>query len=93
MREAFAKEDGRGLSLFEQENIRIDYVNKSVACRGRNSYFRTWETQEYTLSFCSEEAPLQPQFITAEEWQVLRKEGVYPSQSKNDRTMSWEEVR
>ena len=93
VKEAFAKEDGRGLSLFEQENIRIDYVNKSAAWRGRNLSFRTWETQEYTLSFCSEEAPLQPQFITAEEWQALRKEGVCPSKSKNDRTMSWEEVR
>ncbi len=71
MKEAFAKEEGRGLSLFEEETIEMDCAQGKIAYQGKLLFLQTWETPEYTLSFCGEEAARAPHRIIAEEWPAL----------------------
>ena len=54
-REAFSKEEGLGLAIFENEGARMDYGSETVCCHGRTLCFRTWEFPEYTLSVCAEQ--------------------------------------
>ena len=72
-REAFAKQTGRGLSLFEEEEYRIDYDTERVFFHGKVLMFRTFRMDGHVISLCAEKIPagLQPHRITAEEWQNL----------------------
>ena len=67
-KEAFAKKEGRGLSLFEEEKIELDWAQGRMAYQGKQLFLQTWETPEYTVSFCGQEAAREPRRITAEEW-------------------------
>ena len=74
-KEAFAKEEGRGLSLFEEEKIEVDCVKGRMAYQGKLLFLQTWETPAYTLSFCGEEAAQEPHWITVEAWPALGEKG------------------
>ncbi|MEG0157181.1 MAG: 4'-phosphopantetheinyl transferase superfamily protein, partial [Anaerovoracaceae bacterium] len=70
IREAFAKKDGRGLAVFEQEEIRIDYENNQIFFQDKVVMVRTFLWEGHVISLCAEHLPkeIRPQFITAEEW-------------------------
>lgn len=72
-KEAFAKKEGRGLSMFEEEKIEMDFAQGKMAYQGKILFLQTWETPAYTVSFCGEEAAQEPHRITAEEWPTLGK--------------------
>ncbi len=72
-KEAFAKKEGRGLSMFEEETIEMDCAQGKIAYQGKILSLQTWETPAYTVSFCGEEAAQEPHRITAEEWPTLGK--------------------
>ncbi len=73
VREAFAKETGRGLSLFEEEGYRIDYDEEHIFFHGKVLMFRTFHMDGHVISLCAEAIPagLHPHKITAAEWQRL----------------------
>ena len=74
VREAFAKETGRGLPLFEEEDgYRIDYDGERIFFHGKVLMFRTFPMDGHVISLCAEAIPagLWPHKITAGEWQSL----------------------
>ena len=73
VREAFSKQTGQGLSLFEEGGFRIDYDTKRVYFHGRVLMFKTFGMDGHVISLCAEDIPpdLRPHRITAEEWQSL----------------------
>ncbi len=75
-KEAFAKKEGRGLSLFEEEKIEMDFAQGRMAYQGKTLSLQTWEMPEYTVSFCGEEAAREPHWITVEEWSALGKKKI-----------------
>lgn len=67
VREAFAKEEGIGLSLFDRGAI--EYGLETIRFQGKTLQYRTWEFPEYTLSLCAERLEnVQPRWLTREEW-------------------------
>ncbi len=73
MREAFAKQTGRGLPLFGEEKYEIDYDKERVFFHGGVLMFRTFPVDGHVISLCAEVIPagLRPHKITAAEWQSL----------------------
>ncbi len=53
IREAFAKEEGIGLSLFENGKPDIDYKRGSIGYCGRRLYFTAVEKDGYSLCVCT----------------------------------------
>lgn len=66
--EAFAKSEGKGLSMLEEESPQIDYVEGIIEYRSRKKVIQTWEKPEYTVSFCSEEPADIPHILSLKEW-------------------------
>lgn len=56
-REAFSKEEGIGLSLFEREPVDIDFKKNEVCFHGRWYHFTEYEYPGYQISLCMEHAP------------------------------------
>ena len=78
VREAFAKEEGIGLSVFDNNDIRMDYENETVRYQGKNLHFRTITLPEYTISLCAEDVSgLKIRDLTTEMWKNLLS--FYPS--------------
>ena len=55
VREAFSKEEGLGLPIFENGSMVLDYSSETIRYQSRTLCFRTWELPEYTLSVCAEQ--------------------------------------
>ena len=53
-REAFAKQIGVGLSVFEDGRRYIDHERGTAEYRGTELYISTFELEGHTLSVCSE---------------------------------------
>lgn len=53
VREAFSKEEGIGLPIFEGGGIAMDYDGETIRYQGRTLRFRTWALPGYTLSLCA----------------------------------------
>lgn len=53
VREAFSKEAGIGLSIFEQGAM--EYGRETIRFRGETWQYRTWEFPDYTLSLCAKQ--------------------------------------
>lgn len=53
VREAFSKEEGLGLPIFESGDMVMDYGSGTVCYHDRTLRFRTWELSGYTLSVCA----------------------------------------
>ncbi len=70
--EAFAKYEGKGLSKLEGEKPRIDYADGVIEYHGRKKVFQTWEKNDYTVSFCSEEPADAPHILSLKEWTEWR---------------------
>ena len=51
-REAFSKEEGIGLSLFEKEPVAIDYKEKRVIYHGRKLSFHEYDYPGYQITLC-----------------------------------------
>ena len=52
VREAFSKEEGIGLSLFENEQPEIGYNSGTVNYRGKTLYFNVWEKDGHSVCVC-----------------------------------------
>lgn len=69
VREAFSKEEGIGLSVFEKNDVRIDYKNETIRYNGKNLQFRNIALPGYALSLCAEDIPeFRIKNVTAEMW-------------------------
>ncbi len=73
VREAFAKQTGKGLSLFEEEEYGIDYDAERIFFHGKVLMFRTFPVDGHVVSLCAEDIPagLRVHKITSGEWQSL----------------------
>ncbi len=72
-REAFAKQTGQGLSVFEREAPEIDYAGERILFHGNEMMIRTFVPAGHVISLCAESIPsgLAPHLITAAEWRGL----------------------
>lgn len=69
VREAFSKEEGRGLPIFESRDVSIDYGSEIIRYQGRTLRFRTWELPGYTLSVCASRlAEVRLRSLSSEDW-------------------------
>ncbi|MBQ5788481.1 MAG: ATP-binding protein [Oscillospiraceae bacterium] len=69
VREAFSKEEGRGLPIFESRDIVIDYDRETIRYEGRTLRVRTWEFQGYTLSVCASRlGEVRLRCLSSEDW-------------------------
>ena len=73
VREAFAKQTGQGLSVFEREAPEIDYTGERILFRGNTLMIRTFVSAGHVISLCAESIPsgLAPHLITPAEWRDL----------------------
>ena len=55
IREAFSKEEGLGLSVYEKNTVDFDYETETVRYSGRVYRFRTIPLSGYMLSVCAED--------------------------------------
>ena len=53
--EAFAKEEGIGISIIKQNNYRMDYVSETIRYQNKLLHFKTIPLPGYSLSLCAEE--------------------------------------
>ena len=68
-REAFSKEEGRGLPIFESRDIVIDYDRETIRYEGRTLHVRTWEFPGYTLSVCASRlGEVRMRCLSSEDW-------------------------
>ena len=73
VREAFAKQTGQGLSVFDRETPEIDYEGGRIVYRGNILAIRTFVASGYVISLCAESIPLALalHMISNEEWRSL----------------------
>ena len=80
MREAFAKRDGRGLSLFDDEQLRETYTCAKPPCAKHPGAsppppctFRTFPLDGHVLTLCAGDIPraLAPEPLLPETWHNL----------------------
>ena len=53
--EAFAKEEGIGISIIRQKNYRMDYVSETIRYQNKLLHFRSIPLPGYSLNLCAEE--------------------------------------
>lgn len=70
IREAFAKEVEIGLSVFDNDDVYIDYENERIIYLGRELMCRTFLADDHVISLCAENITqgLELHFITRKEW-------------------------
>ena len=69
--EALSKEEGIGLTLFDQCQVRIDYEKKDISLDGRKLYFCEYEYPGYQLTLCAEK-PFFPETVFTVDTAVWR---------------------
>ncbi|MBR1597708.1 MAG: 4'-phosphopantetheinyl transferase superfamily protein [Lachnospiraceae bacterium] len=70
IREAFAKKVGIGLSVFDNDDVNIDYDNERIIFHGKELMYRTFLADDHIISLCADSISngLKPHFITRKEW-------------------------
>ncbi len=53
--EAFAKEEGIGISIIRQKNYRMDYISETIRYQNKLLHFRSIPLPGYSLNLCAEE--------------------------------------
>ena len=53
--EAFAKEEGIGISIIKQKNYRMDYISETIRYQNKLLHFRSIPLPGYSLCLCAEE--------------------------------------
>ncbi len=53
--EAFAKEEGIGISIIRQKNYRMDYISETIRYQNKLLHFRSIPLPGYSLCLCAEE--------------------------------------
>lgn len=62
-REAFSKEEGVGITLFEKDVVSIDYENNAVCFHGVNYCFAEYDYPGYKITLCTEKGIVFPKLI------------------------------
>ncbi|MCR5137047.1 MAG: 4'-phosphopantetheinyl transferase superfamily protein [Oscillospiraceae bacterium] len=71
-REAFSKEEGLGLPIFESGDAVMDYGGGTVRYQGRRLRLKTWELPGYTLSLCASRlGEIRPHWLSAGDWERI----------------------
>ncbi len=73
VREAFSKAVGRGLSIFEEDGVEIEYPMRRASFKGDSYCFRTWELPDYMLSVCAGKISAEPGWLTRKDWKGLQE--------------------
>ena len=69
VREAFSKEEGLGLAIFENGGTVMDYDSETIHYQGRVLCFQTWNLPWYTLSVCAEQLEeIRLRHLSSEDW-------------------------
>lgn len=53
--EAFAKEEGIGISIIKQKNYRMDYISETIRYQNKLLHYKTIPLPGYSLNLCAEE--------------------------------------
>ena len=53
--EAFAKEEGIGISIIRQKNYRMDYISETIRYQNKLLHFRSIPLPDYSLNLCAED--------------------------------------
>ena len=53
--EAFAKEEGIGISIIKQKNYRMDYISETIRYQNKLLHFRSIPLPGYSLCLCAED--------------------------------------
>ena len=83
--EAFSKEEGLGLVIFENGDAIMDYGSETIHHQSRTLRFRSWETPGYTMSVCAEQlGEIRLRCLSSEDWnQILMvNRGTSPPERK-----------
>jgi len=66
IREAFAKEEGIGLPLFDEADPDIDYSGGTVRYNEKTLHFTAWEKEDYSVCVCGKNAVPDTVVVSAE---------------------------
>lgn len=78
IREAFSKEEGVGLSIFENHAVAIDDERGKIRFGDRELCFRCWKYPEYTVSVCAERLKdVRVERLTETDWKCVLAENGY----------------